>query len=124
MDTYTITYQKTNRTFTYACLDAQVLIALEDIEPEECVISEKTVSLIRSIIGIADLSDDELTYVRNSIVRHFADKVDMASARGRMASAKGNEAKRLSDQAYADTTRMSMITAVIDNEKWNRGIAV
>ena len=124
MNTYTITYQKTNRTFTYACLDTQILIALEDIKPEECFVSEETVSLIRSIIGIADLSDDELTYVRNSIVRHFADKADMASTRGRMASAKGNEAKRLSDQAYADAIRMSMIVAVIDTEKWNRGLAV
>lgn len=124
MNTYEIHYKKTNRTFTYADLDPEVLVTLEDIEPEEMFVLDQTAELIRLTLGLAKATDEELTYIRNAVVHHFAEKIDLGRTRAQMASQKGAACEALRQAAYDDGTRMSMITAVIDNEKFARGLAV
>lgn len=124
MNTYEIHYKKTNRTFTYADLDPEVLVTLEDIEPEQVIVSEPTVELIRLTLGLAKATDEELTYIRNTVVHHFAEKIDLGRTRAQMVSQKGAACDALRQAAYDDGTRMSMITAVIDNEKFARGLAI
>ena len=75
---------------------------LKTIEPQKRFVSENMVSIIRLILDIDNLSNEELQTARNTIVKELTKDIDN----------------------FDMWTRMSMITAVIDNEKWNRNMAV
>lgn len=72
------------------------------IEPQRTFVTGEMVSKIRLLLDIDNLSNDQLQTARNTIVKEFT--------------------KEYKD--FDMWTRMSMITAVIDNEKWERGMAV
>ena len=123
MNTYKITYEN-GREFTYAQLSAEQKVYLRNIQPEASFVSEATVSFIRGLLNVERLSDDELTYVRNSVVHFFAEIAELSRTEAELESKKGLKAKELMKEGYDAMTRMSMVTAVIDHEKWNRGLAV
>ncbi len=88
--------------FIFTKIEKEVFDKLKQIEPERNFVSAETVAKIKSILKMYEYTDEELQGLRNTIVRDFEGKKDN----------------------YDDWTRVSMITAVIDNEKFNRGMAI
>lgn len=124
METYKITYEKTGKTITYAVLTSAQKFSLRNIEPEQHVVSEMGIMMIRCILKIGTLTDEELTYVRNAVVNMFSDILEYERTAYESYSQKG-ELTNTHRKNYDDAmTRMSMITAVIDQEKWERGLAI
>lgn len=122
MRTYTTIYPRT--TIVYAELSDDTRLALLLINPEKHFVSNENVELIRQALDIENLANDELTYVRNAVVHLFSE-----IALNERILAEGLSQKGLESQAHWQAnedaiTRMSMITAVIDNEKYKRGLAV
>ena len=122
MRTYTIIYPRT--TITYAELSDDTRLALLLLNPEQHFVSEENVTLIRQALDIENLANDELTYVRNAVVNLFSEIIHNERILAEGLSQKGAESKTHWQASDDATTRMSMITAVIDNEKYKRGLAV
>ena len=122
MRTYTIIYPRT--TIVYAELSDDTRLALLLLNPEQHFVSEENVNLIRQALDIENLANDELTYVRNAVVHLFTEIALNERILAEGLSQKGADSKahwQANDDAI---TRMSMITAVIDNENWTRGLAI
>lgn len=124
METYKITYEKTGKTITYAVLTSAQKFSLRSIEPEQNVVSEMGIMTIRCILKIGTLTDEELTYVRNAVVRMFSEVIEFERTAYESYGQKGELVKQHAKNYDDAMTRMSMITAVIDQEKWQRGLAV
>lgn len=122
METYEITYSKTGRTLKFAALSADTKFTLRSIQPEEHVVSEMGAMMIRFALKLGILEDEELTYVRNSVVEMFSEIAQYERKAAEMANKTESE-KHWKEHDDA-MTRMSMITAVIDSEKHKRGLAV
>lgn len=122
MNTYQIAYPRA--TVTYAELSDDTLACLYMLKPEQHIVTEANIETIRLALNIKDLTDDELTYVRNSVVKAFDSLIHYHRTMAEHLSAKGSESKAHWKEYDDNMTRMSMITCVIDNEKWNRGLAI
>ena len=123
MTTYQITYPS-GRTMTFAVLDPITKYKLRTIKPEPHIVSEMGAMMIRFALELGILSDDELTYVRNAVVRMFEDVIEYERSAAETNGQDRSESK-VHWKEYDDAmTRMSMITAVIDGEKHKRGLAV
>lgn len=98
--------------FTYAELSQEQINQLNALPVEEDFISEPTINKIRKILNLKEINNEELQGTRNSVVKELR-KIK-------------NEARDKKDwKTFDDTcTRISMITCVIDAEKWKRGMAV
>lgn len=123
MKTYQIIYPS-GKAIAYAVLTSEQKYALRTIEPEPHVVSDANVIIIKRALGIVNLEDGELIATRNAVVRMFDEITEFERTAAEMAGQKGNEAKAHWDEFDDAMTRMSMITAVIDQEKWNRGLAI
>lgn len=123
MEIYETTYPN-GRKFRYAMLTAQQKYALRTIEPERSFVSETNAIIIKRALSLVELSDDELTYVRNSVVHMFTEIAEYERLAAEMESQKGNKSNDHWCAHNCAMTRMSMVTAIIDNEKWNRGLPV
>lgn len=124
METFKITYEKTGKTLTYAVLTPAQKFSLRTIEPERHTIGRIGIDTIRCILKIGTLTDEELTYVRNAVVRMFYEVIEFERTAYETYSQKGELTSVYMKQYDDNMTRMSMITAVIDQEKWERGMAV
>lgn len=123
MKTYQIIYPS-GRTIAYAVLTSEQKYALRTITPESHTISETSAIIIKRALGIVNLEDGELIATRNAVVRMFDEITEFERTAAEMASHDTLDAKT-HWKAYDDAmTRMSMITSIIDNEKWNRGLAI
>lgn len=100
------TYYKNN--FIFAELNEAQIKELKDIEPERMFVSEDNIKRINKILELEKQETEEsLRAIRNSVVEMFSDMVEEDGHIGE-----------------DNMTRMSMITAVIDNCKWEKGFAV
>ena len=124
MKTYQTTYPETGRTITYAVLSPATKFTLRNIQPEQHVVSEMGAMMIRFALQLGILEDDELTYVRNSVVEMFSDILEYERTAAESNSQMGSESKKHWKEYDDAMTRMSMITAVIDGEKHKRGLAI
>lgn len=123
MKTYQITYPN-GKVMRFAVLDPKAKFTLRTIHPEPHVVSDMTALLIRCALEIGILEDDELTYVRNEVVRMFSDILEYERTSAEQNSKMGEESKAHWKEYDDAMTRMSMITAVIDQEKMKRGMAI
>lgn len=123
MKTYQIIYPS-GRTIAYAVLTSEQKYALRTITPEPHIVSETNAIIIKRTLGIVNLEDGELTAARNAVVRMFSEITEFERTAAEMACQNTLEAKIHWDEFDAAMTRMSMITAIIDRERWNRGLAI
>lgn len=89
-------------------LTTEQLESLRNIEAEKFVISNKSIQTIRKILNIDEADNKELSGMRNSIVQKFSTELN----------------KEDIESTFDTMTRISMITAVIDDEKTKRGMGV
>lgn len=122
METYEITYSKTGKTLKFAVLSPEAKFKLRNIQPEQHVVSEMGAMMIRFALQLGILEDEELTYVRNSVVEMFSDILEYERIAAESNSQIGSESKNHWKEYDDAMTRMSMITAVIDDEKHKRGL--
>lgn len=121
METYEIIY-KDGRKCTFAVLPADVKFALMNIEPNPHSIGGMATMRIRMTLKIGVLEDAELTYLRNAVVRMFSDVLDYEREASRSKTLSEDEVK-VHDKNYDDAmSRMSIITTIIDEERWQRGL--
>ena len=97
--------------FDYDRVDA-VLMDLVEVEIGKFTVSKKSCERIRELLGLADLNtEEELRAVRNAVVR-------------RMNSFRDEIGEDNIKDLWELQTQISGITAVIDNELWNKGFPV
>ena len=97
---------------TYIELSQEQLNQLKTLPVEEYFVTEPTKEKIEAILKLKEINNEELQGTRNSVVKELS-QIE-------------RDARDKKDWKTFDDicTRISMITAVIDNEKWNRGMAV
>lgn len=122
--TFSITNNSNGKTFTYAVLSSDQKSALATITPQKHIVEEGMASFISFVLHLKDATDEELTYVRNEVVRFLSDMASLLRGMSYMERENSERRNMLSDEYDAMMTRMSMITAVIDQEKYNRGLPV
>ncbi len=86
------------------------MAVLKNITPEDVFVSKTNIEIIKNILTLHEVSNDELVGMRNYIVKTLS-KIKSSM-------------KECSKERMDMITRISMITAVIDNEKWDRGMEV
>lgn len=93
---------------------AQRLMELEKTYTPESrfFTTAKEMETVKTVLGLADLNDFELQNMRDMAVMFFNSKADNALL---------NDEKDGFDRLW---NIMQSVTAVIDNVKWNRGLAV
>lgn len=97
--------------FDYDRVDA-VLMDLVEVEIGRFTVSKESCERIRKLLGLADLNtEEELRAVRNAVVR-------------RMNSFRDEIGEDNIKDLWELQTQISGITAVIDNELWNKGFPV
>ena len=92
---------------------------LEKITPEEMFVSEETMNEINEILNLENQTNFSLQIMRDSIVKYFSSITNKYYNKDFTKVIKPRD-----DEYMAIQTRVSMITAVIDHVKWNRGMAV
>ena len=122
--TFSITNNSNGKTFTYAVLSSDQKSALATITPQKHIVEDDMVSFISFVLHLNDVTNEELTYVRNETVRFLSDMASLLRGMSYMERENSERRNMLSDEYDAMMTRMSMITAVIDQEKYNRGLPV
>ena len=102
------TYYKNN--FIYAELSEAQINDLMAVETNPVFVSKKAMKQIEGILNLRNLNTEEdLRAVRNTIVKEL--------------SKKEKEETNVEEQENI-WNKMSMVTAVIDNVKWEKGFAV
>lgn len=92
--------------------DSTIEFLTETIIPEQFIVSDREHYKISAILNLQGLTDEELQAVRNTIVEEFSDRQSSLRKRGDW------------DSYDRISTQMSMITAVIDEEKNSRRMAI
>ncbi|MEA4923227.1 MAG: hypothetical protein VB031_07645 [Eubacteriaceae bacterium] len=95
------TYTKGN--FTFRDFGQNEIESLLAIQPQEMFVSEETTNEVTALLDLKNLSDEELQATRNGIVRLYSDDESIPND---------------------NMTRMSMVTAIIDNIRWRKGYEV
>lgn len=97
---------------TYVELSQEQLNQLKTLPVEEYFVTEPTKEKIETILNLKEINNEELQGTRNSVVKELS-KIE-------------RDARDKKDWKTFDDicTKISMVTAVIDNEKWNRGMAI
>ena len=86
----------------------QMIMEIKDWKPfQHCIISEKEANHIREVFCIKDRTNVELQNLRDFVVIYY-----------------GMESKKHHEKSFDTMDKMSAITYVIDNEKFNRGLEV
>ena len=83
-------------------LSEKELKDLKNLPAEKVIVTEPTIKKIVKILKLTKRTNLELIGLRNSVVKELTKD----------------------DEDDDNWTRMSMITCVIDNEKWKRGMAI
>lgn len=86
-----------------------VIKELKSVEIGELIIDQESIEQVREILAIAERSVESLRAARNTVVRAFGEMAEEARKNGDMV------------EFCLCMTKISGITAVIDNELWSRG---
>lgn len=102
----------TENSIRFAEIPEETLNRLAEVPVGRFTVSSESIGKFKEILGIdKGISDEDLQAIRNGVVYAVASRSEKLRA----------EENPL---YWTYQTMMSAVTAIIDNEKWNRGMAV